>query len=71
MVRNLTRRENEILYLVAKGLSNKDIAQQIKVEVSTVKVHMNNILSKLGIKNRGQLIVYYYTEIQKNSNGHL
>ncbi|MDH4079913.1 MAG: response regulator transcription factor [Nitrospira sp.] len=49
---HLTRRETEILRLVEHGLSNKEIATRLKIEVSTVKNHMHNILDKLQLPSR-------------------
>ena len=48
----LTSREREVATLVAKGLSNKEIARHLKASEGTVKIHLHNIYTKLGIKNR-------------------
>ncbi|MFL5944365.1 MAG: LuxR C-terminal-related transcriptional regulator [Gaiellaceae bacterium] len=48
----LTRREHEILELVAGGLSNKEIARQLSIELSTAKNHVHHILEKLGVQQR-------------------
>lgn len=48
----LTRREDQVARLMGEGLSNKDIARRLCVEVSTVKNHVHNVLSKLGARNR-------------------
>jgi DNA-binding NarL/FixJ family response regulator len=48
----LTRREQEILQLVAEGLSNQKIAKQLWVTEQTVKFHLSNIYRKLGVANR-------------------
>ncbi len=48
----LTEREHQILGLVAEGLSNKEIAQQLFLSEKTVKHHMTNILQKLQVRNR-------------------
>jgi DNA-binding NarL/FixJ family response regulator len=48
----LTRREVELLQLVAQGFSNKAIAAQLTVSENTVKYHIRNILQKLGVQNR-------------------
>lgn len=50
----LTPRETEVLALVGHGLSNKEIAQRLFIEVATVKNHVHNILEKLGVHRRGQ-----------------
>jgi DNA-binding NarL/FixJ family response regulator len=48
----LTSRESEVATLVAKGLSNKEIARHLDASEETVKIHLHNIYTKLGIKNR-------------------
>lgn len=48
----LTRREAEIVRLIDEGLSNKEIASRLHIEVSTVKNHVHNILDKLHLHNR-------------------
>jgi len=50
----LTARELEILELLERGLSNKDIARQLGIEVPTAKNHVHNILGKLQVHGRGQ-----------------
>jgi DNA-binding CsgD family transcriptional regulator/N-acetylneuraminic acid mutarotase len=54
----LTEREQEILRLVAKGTSNKEIAQQLFISSNTVKVHLRNIFSKIGVASRTEAAVY-------------
>jgi two-component system, NarL family, nitrate/nitrite response regulator NarL len=51
---NLTARERQILRLIDTGLSNKEIAQQLRIEVATVKNHVHNILEKLHVRRRGE-----------------
>jgi len=51
---NLTRREGEVLRLIGRGLSNKEIARELELSVATVKHHVHNILGKLGVAGRGQ-----------------
>ncbi len=52
----LTPRENDVLNLVAQGLSNQSIADVLVVSVPTVKVHVSNILDKLGASNRTEAV---------------
>ena len=52
----LTRRENEVAKLVARALSNKEIARELHLSESTVKHHVHTILGKFGVGTRGQLM---------------
>ena len=54
----LTEREMEVLKLIAEGLSNSDIAEQLVISEHTVKGHVSNILSKLHLADRTQAAVY-------------
>jgi DNA-binding NarL/FixJ family response regulator len=54
----LTEREIEIMHLVAQGLSNLEIGERLVIGEGTVKAHVHNIYSKLGIKNRVDLTLY-------------
>jgi two-component system, NarL family, nitrate/nitrite response regulator NarL len=53
-VGRLTAREQEILQLIDEGLSNKEIARRLFIEVRTVKNHVHNILEKLHVRRRGE-----------------
>lgn len=53
---NLTQREQEILALVVKGKTNGEIAGQLTLSVGTVRFHVSNILSKLGVSNRTEAV---------------
>lgn len=54
----LSDREKEILEWIAKGYSNKDIAQHLVISVKTVESHKSNLMEKLGIKTRPELVKY-------------
>jgi DNA-binding NarL/FixJ family response regulator len=54
----LTQREEEILKLIAAGKDNREIAASLKIEEKTVKNHINNIYSKIGVNNRKEAIYY-------------
>lgn len=53
---NLSKRELEVLQLMAEGLSNQEIAERLFVSLSTVKTHSSNVLEKLDVKRRTQAI---------------
>ncbi|MFD0686267.1 helix-turn-helix domain-containing protein, partial [Actinomadura fibrosa] len=50
----LTRRETEVLRLVAEGRSNREIAEALFISAKTASVHVSNILAKLGVSGRGE-----------------
>jgi DNA-binding NarL/FixJ family response regulator len=53
----LTAKETEVLRLLAKGLSNKEIAHQLHVSPRTVQAHLASIFSKLGVASRTEAVV--------------
>jgi non-specific serine/threonine protein kinase len=58
----LTRRESEVAELVARGLTNREIAGQLYLSIRTVEVHVDHILSKLGFRTRTQLAAWAHKE---------
>jgi NarL family two-component system response regulator LiaR len=54
----LTEREQEVLRLIARGKSNKEIARELHIGEETVKSHVSNILGKLGVNSRTQAALY-------------
>lgn len=57
----LTPREAEVLTLIARGLSNGEIATTLVVSAATVKTHVNHVFSKIGVRDRAQAVHYAYT----------
>ena len=57
---SLTGRERQVLYLMARGRSNQEIADSLFIGTETVKTHVGNILAKLGARDRIQAVIYTY-----------
>jgi DNA-binding NarL/FixJ family response regulator len=61
----INAKEREIMELVARGLSNKEIAGELFLGEGTVRNYLSTLLEKLALRDRTQLAVYYYTEVRK------
>jgi DNA-binding NarL/FixJ family response regulator len=59
---NLSLREREVLTLLARGLSNREISQRMYVSAATIKFHCSNLYGKLGVRTRAQAIAAAYTD---------
>ena len=54
----LTERELQVMYYVAEGLNNREIAERMYLSVHTIKAHLESIYSKLSVHNKIQALVY-------------
>lgn len=68
---HLTSKEAEIFTLTIKGMTNLEIGNSMKISVSTVKKHLNSIYTKMGVKNRVQLLQYLPPSTNKINYGEL
>jgi len=68
---DLTEREHDVLKLIAKGMTNSQIAEELVISENTVKGHVSNILSKLHVADRTQVAVYAWQRglVQRDQNG--
>jgi DNA-binding NarL/FixJ family response regulator len=68
VVSDLTRREYEVLQLMTKGATNREIAATIFLSEETVKSHVKRILQKFGVANRGQAVATYLESLERGSS---
>lgn len=66
---SLSKREKEILQVLLKGLSYKEIGDQLFISVNTVKTHTKSIYSKLGFKNRIELLTVLMGKFENHPIG--
>ena len=62
-IKNLSEKELDVTTLVAQGLNNKEISTALYLSEGTVKNYISSILTKLELRDRTQLAIYYYTKI--------
>ncbi|MBQ6039436.1 MAG: response regulator transcription factor [Oscillospiraceae bacterium] len=65
----ISAKEQEIIEQVAAGLSNKEIAAKLYFSEGTVRNYISTLLDKLGLRDRTQLAVFYYTTVRGNQDG--
>jgi len=56
----LTKREKDILYFIANGFSNQDIADKLNISIRTVETHKSNLMQKLNLKSSAALSLYAF-----------
>jgi DNA-binding NarL/FixJ family response regulator len=66
----LTRREREIAHLIAKGLTNKDIASTLVISQRTAEGHVEHILTKLGFRSRAQVAAWVAESLSSDAPQH-
>jgi DNA-binding NarL/FixJ family response regulator len=66
----LSPRERAVALLIAGGLSNKDVGRELGLSLGTVKIHVHNILRKLGATSRYSLIIHHGTTAHAAGRSH-
>lgn len=61
---NLTERENELIYYIAQGLNNKELASAMHFSEGTIRNYISELLDKLQLRDRTQLAIYYYKHLE-------
>lgn len=65
-LRSLTKREDEVLRLIAAGLTNKEIGEQLKLNQNTVKNYVSDIFQKLGLSTRVEVVLHFFSKQQQH-----
>jgi len=60
-IHQLSRKERAMLEALSKGLTNRELSQELSISINTVKFHLSNLYDKLSVKNRAQAIAFYYS----------
>ncbi len=60
---DITERELDIIKLLAEGMSNKEISQSLYLSEGTVRNYISNLLDKLNLRDRSQIVVFYYKNL--------
>lgn len=66
-MQSLSRKEKQMLQALSKGLTNKELSQELGISLNTVKFHLSNLYDKLSVKNRAQAIAFYYSSQMPNA----
>jgi DNA-binding NarL/FixJ family response regulator len=67
LIAQLTAREQEVLALIADGLSNRQISHVLHISVYTVQNHVQNLITKLGVRNRTQAASVYSRSLRRET----
>lgn len=69
-MQSLSRREQTMLEALSKGMTNRELSEELGITTNTVKFHLSNLYAKLDVRSRAQAIAYYYSSRLSGKNGH-